>query len=102
MEVEQALINCMLTSEIEQKNGDARWLNKATELVRLKIKDKNKRAARVGRLKVPLRVPQPQPMEAILMSVIPESRLASASIIWPGGAVKVVRSAPAPECIMQE
>ena len=35
-----------LTAEIEQKKDDARWMNKATELIRLKVKDKNERAAR--------------------------------------------------------
>lgn len=44
-------VKYFLTAEIEQKKGDARWLNKATELVRLKIKDKNERAAQNRRLK---------------------------------------------------
>jgi hypothetical protein len=35
-----------LTAEIEQKKGDARWMNKATKLIRLKVKDKNERAAK--------------------------------------------------------
>ena len=39
-------VKSFLTAEIEQKKGDARWLNKATELVRLKVKDKNDRAAK--------------------------------------------------------
>ena len=36
-------VKFFLTVEIEQKKVDARWLNKATEIVRLKIKDKNER-----------------------------------------------------------
>ena len=44
-------VKFFLTVEIEQKKGDARWLNKATELVRLKIKDKNERAAKNRALK---------------------------------------------------
>jgi hypothetical protein len=32
--------------EIEQKKNDAKWLNKASEVIRLKWKDKNERAAR--------------------------------------------------------
>ena len=39
-------VKFFLTAEIEQKKGDARWMNKATELIRLKVKDKNERAAR--------------------------------------------------------
>ena len=35
-----------LTAEIEQKKSDAKWMTKATELIRLKVKDKNERAAR--------------------------------------------------------
>jgi len=35
-----------LTSEIEQKKNDAKWMNKASEIIRRKIKDKNERAAR--------------------------------------------------------
>jgi len=35
-----------LTAEIEQKKNDLKWMNKATELIRLKVKDKNERAAR--------------------------------------------------------
>jgi hypothetical protein len=34
-----------LAAEIEQKKNDAKWMNKATEAIRLKIKDKNDRAA---------------------------------------------------------
>jgi hypothetical protein len=45
-------VKFFLTVEIEQKKGDARWLNKATELVRLKIKDKNERAAKSRTLKI--------------------------------------------------
>ena len=44
-------VKFFLTVEIEQKKADARWLNKATELVRLKIKDKNERAAKNRTLK---------------------------------------------------
>jgi hypothetical protein len=40
-----------LTVEIEQKKSDARWMNKATELIRVKIKDKNERAAKTRTLK---------------------------------------------------
>jgi hypothetical protein len=32
--------------EIEQKKNDAKWLTKASEVIRLKWKDKNERAAR--------------------------------------------------------
>jgi hypothetical protein len=39
-------VKFFLTAEIEQKKGDARWMNKATELIRLKVKDKNERAAK--------------------------------------------------------
>ena len=39
-------VKFFLTTEIEQKKGDARWMNKATELIRLKVKDKNERAAK--------------------------------------------------------
>jgi len=35
-----------LTAEIEQKKNDAKWMAKASEIVRLKIKDKNERAAK--------------------------------------------------------
>jgi len=35
-----------LTTEIEQKKGDARWMNKATETHPVKVKDKNERAAK--------------------------------------------------------
>jgi hypothetical protein len=45
-------VKFFLTVEVEQKKGDARWLNKATELVRLKIKDKNERAAKSRTLKI--------------------------------------------------
>ena len=44
-------VKFFLTVEIEQKKVDARWLNKATEIVRLKIKDKNERAAKNRALK---------------------------------------------------
>ena len=40
-----------LTAEIEEKKGDARWLNKATELIRVKIKHKNEQAAKARTLK---------------------------------------------------
>jgi len=33
------------TADIEQKKNDLKWMTKATELIRLKIKDKNERAA---------------------------------------------------------
>jgi hypothetical protein len=39
-------VKFFLTAEIEQKKGDARWMNKATELIRLKVRDKNERAAK--------------------------------------------------------
>ena len=39
-------VKFFLTAEIEQKKADARWMNKATELIRLKVKDKNERAAK--------------------------------------------------------
>ena len=39
-------IKFFLTAEIEQKKGDARWLSKASEIIRLKIRDKNERAAK--------------------------------------------------------
>jgi len=35
-----------LTAEIEQKKSDAKWMAKASEIVRLKIKDKNERASK--------------------------------------------------------
>ena len=47
-----------LTAEIEQKKNDAKWMTKATELIRLKVKDKNERAARNRTLKGS--VPQPK------------------------------------------
>jgi hypothetical protein len=37
--------------EIEQKKNDAKWLNKASEVIRLKWKDKNERAAKSRALK---------------------------------------------------
>jgi hypothetical protein len=37
--------------EIEQVRNDAKWLNKATELIRLKVKDKNERAAKSRTIK---------------------------------------------------
>ena len=67
-------VKFFLTAEIEQKKGDARWMNKATELIRLKVKDKNERPQKAGRSKVPY--PQPtatQPTETIPVNVIPES-----------------------------
>ena len=39
------------TADIEQKKNNLKWMNKATELIRLKIKDKNERAARSRALK---------------------------------------------------
>jgi hypothetical protein len=39
------------TADIEQKKNDRKWMNKATELIRLKIKDKNERAAKSRALK---------------------------------------------------
>ena len=39
------------TAEIEQKKNDRKWMTKATERIRLKIKDKNERAARSRALK---------------------------------------------------
>jgi hypothetical protein len=44
-------VKFFLTAEIEQKKIDARWMNKATELIRLKVKDKNERAAKSRTLK---------------------------------------------------
>ena len=44
-------VKYFLTAEIEQRKGDARWMNKATELIRLKVKDKNERAAKSRTLK---------------------------------------------------
>jgi len=35
-----------LTTEVEQKKNDAKWMHKASEVIRHKIKDKNDRAAR--------------------------------------------------------
>jgi len=35
-----------LTAGIEQKKSDAKWMTKACEIIRLKVKDKNERAAR--------------------------------------------------------
>ena len=35
-----------LTTDIEQKKADAKWLTKASEIIRLKWKEKNERAAR--------------------------------------------------------
>ena len=70
------------TADIEEKKNDRKWMSKATELIRLKIKDKNERAAKSRALrglpKVPRKVqcPQPtatQPMEIIPMTVIPRS-----------------------------
>jgi hypothetical protein len=40
-----------LAVEIEEKKGDARWMTKASELIRLKVKDKNERAAKSRALK---------------------------------------------------
>ena len=44
-------VKFFLTIEVEQKKNDAKWLNKATELIRLKVKDKNERAAKNRTLK---------------------------------------------------
>ena len=35
-----------LTTDIEQKKADAKWFTKASEIIRLKWKEKNERAAR--------------------------------------------------------
>jgi hypothetical protein len=35
-----------LAVEIEQKKNDAKWMNKASEFIRVKIKDKNDKAAK--------------------------------------------------------
>ena len=67
-------VKFFLTVEIEQKKGDARWLNKATELVRLKIKDKNERAAKNRTLKISVSAPMAAPPMAVVpMPGIPES-----------------------------
>ena len=34
------------TADIEEKKNDRKWMSKATELIRLKIKEKNERAAK--------------------------------------------------------
>jgi hypothetical protein len=34
------------TADIEQKKNDRKWMNKATERIRLKINDKNERTAK--------------------------------------------------------
>jgi hypothetical protein len=39
------------TADVEQKKNDLKWMTKATELIRLKIKDKNERAAKNRTLK---------------------------------------------------
>jgi hypothetical protein len=39
------------TADIEEKKNDRKWMNKATERIRLKIKDKNERAAESRALK---------------------------------------------------
>ena len=39
------------TADIEEKKNDRKWMSKATELIRLKIKDKNERAAKSRALK---------------------------------------------------
>jgi hypothetical protein len=39
------------TADIEEKKNDRKWMGKATELIRLKIKDKNERAAKSRALK---------------------------------------------------
>ena len=70
-------VKFFLTAEIEQKKGDARWMNKATELIRLKVKDKNERAAKSRTLKGSVSNQRTQPMETIPMTVIPDQRRAS-------------------------
>jgi hypothetical protein len=40
-----------LAADVEQKKNDLKWMNKASELIRLKIKDKNERAAKNRALK---------------------------------------------------
>lgn len=35
-----------LTVEVEHKKGDAKWMTKASEIIRLKWKEKNERAAK--------------------------------------------------------
>ncbi|MGA3269295.1 MAG: hypothetical protein ABSE16_21070 [Verrucomicrobiota bacterium] len=39
-------VKFFLAVEVEQKKNDLKWMTKATEIIRLKIKDKNERAAR--------------------------------------------------------
>ena len=39
-------VKFFLAAEIEQKKNDAKWMNKASERIRVKIKDKNDRAAK--------------------------------------------------------
>ena len=39
-------MKCFAAVDIEQKRNDAKWLNKASEVIRLKWKDKNERAAK--------------------------------------------------------
>ena len=91
-------VKFFLTAEIEQKKGDARWMNKATELIRLRSRTRTSAPQRAGRSKVPY--PQPtatQPTETIPMTVIPKiSGVPCASMIRRAVAVKVVRSAPPP------
>jgi hypothetical protein len=67
-------VKFFLTVEIEQKKGDARWLNKATERVRLKIKDKNERAAKSRTLKISVTATNGSAANEIIpVTVIPES-----------------------------
>jgi hypothetical protein len=39
-------VKFFLTIEVEQKKADAKWMTKASEVIRLKWKEKNERAAR--------------------------------------------------------
>ena len=42
-----------LTTEIEQKKNDAKWMHKASEVIRQKIKEKNDRAAKERAVRSP-------------------------------------------------
>ncbi|HUA68325.1 MAG TPA: hypothetical protein VMA13_07230 [Candidatus Saccharimonadales bacterium] len=48
-------VKFFLTTEVEQKKNDPKWMNKASEIVRLKIKDKNERAAQNRALRPPVK-----------------------------------------------
>jgi len=39
-------VKFFLAVEVEQKKSDGKWMHKATEIIRLKIRDKNERAAK--------------------------------------------------------